>query len=106
MRLHRLVLYGYLFLVLMVATPSFSQESRGSIVGRVTDSSDAVVVGVAVSATSETTGVVTPAKSNEQGNYEIRFLPPGQYKVSASMQGFKTWIQKNIELRVNDRIGL
>ncbi|MEN6536403.1 MAG: carboxypeptidase-like regulatory domain-containing protein, partial [Bryobacteraceae bacterium] len=74
--------------------------------GRVTDSSDAVVVGVAVSATSETTGVVTPAKSNEQGNYEIRFLPPGQYKVSASMQGFKTWIQKNIELRVNDRIGL
>jgi len=93
-------------LFVVLAMSGFAQESRGSIVGRVTDSSGALVPGAAVSATNESTNVVTNAKSNDQGNYQILFLVPGTYKVSAVMTGFKTWIKENVQVRVNDRIGL
>jgi len=86
--------------------PGMAQESRGAIVGKVLDSSGAVVPGAEVSALNLSTNVKLQVQSNEQGNYQILFLIPGMYRVSASKPGFKTAVKDNIELRVNDRIGL
>jgi hypothetical protein len=89
-----------------VAAAILAQESRGSIVGRVSDTSGAVVPGVALTATNVNTGISAPAKTNDQGNFQILFLNPGMYRVTAELKGFKRFERDNIEVRVNDRIGL
>ncbi len=93
-------------LLLAAAAAVIAQESRGSIVGRISDSSGAVIPGVTVTATNVNTGVIATAGTNDQGSYQILFLIPGIYRVSAEIKGFKRFERDNVEVRVNDRIGL
>jgi hypothetical protein len=98
-----------LFAALAVALllPSFliaQQDARGTILGRVTDASSAVVAGASVRATNVATGVVAVTKSNEAGNYVLAYLLPGQYTVEAEMQGFKKLVRQNIEVRLGDSV--
>ncbi len=66
-----------------------AQETRGSITGKVTDPSGAVVPGAAVVVTNTATNVASRAATNETGYYEVNFLVPGPYSVSAETKGFK-----------------
>ncbi len=83
---------------------AFSQETRSTIVGRVTDATGAVVLGADVRATNTATGVAAAAKTNESGNFTLPYLLPGPYRLNASLQGFKTFVRDGIELRVNETI--
>lgn len=83
-----------------------SQDARGNIVGRVLDPTGAVVPGVEVRAVSDKTGVRISTKSNESGNYVLPFLIPGVYTVSAEVQGFRKFERQNIQVRVNENVGL
>jgi hypothetical protein len=83
-----------------------AQESRGTILGRVTDSSGAVVPTAEVKATNVATGVVVSAKTNESGNYALPFLVAGFYNVTAENTGFKKFVQENVQVRVNDHVEL
>jgi len=64
-----------------------AQGGRGTISGRVTDSSGAILQGAPV--------VVQPtgasAVSNGQGEFSISGLPPGQYTLTVSYIGFATY---------------
>ena len=106
MRLRNLCSASLLLYFASLTVPAPAQELRGSIVGRVADSSGAIVNGVTVTATNQGTNVTVRAVSNAEGNYQILFLNPGMYKVSAEMAGFKTFLRENIELRITDRIGV
>ncbi len=67
-----------------------SQVQSGNIRGLVTDPSGAAVVNATVQ-------VVTPAdqtlttKTNNQGVYELKGLPPGTYSVAVSAKGFQNY---------------
>jgi hypothetical protein len=91
---------------ILCCIPAWTQESRGSIVGRVTDSSGAVVPGAVITATHQSTNINLSTHSNDQGGYQILFLHPGMYRVSATAAGFKAFQRDNIELRLSDRISL
>lgn len=80
------------------------QDTRGAILGRVTDSSGAVIPGVTIRATNTATNVSVAAQSNTEGNYEIPFLVSGEYRVTAEMPGFKSFRRDGIEVRVGDRV--
>lgn len=95
----------FIYLVTLAAS-ALAQESRASIVGRVTDSSGGVVPGAKVTATHQDTNVAVHSVSNADGNYQILFINPGTYKVVAELAGFKMFQRENIELRINDRIGV
>lgn len=90
--------------VILTAASTWAQESRGTILGRVTDSSGAVVPGATVRITNVATEVVAIAQSNEQGNYLAPFLIPGIYRLSSEMKGFKRVDRDRLELRVSDRL--
>jgi len=83
---------------------SFAQETRAAIAGRVVDSTDAVIPAVVVRATNRGTNVTVSAESNADGNYEIPFLLPGMYRLTAELSGFKTFQREPIELRLGDRV--
>jgi len=88
------------------ATVVTAQETRGTILGRIVDSSGAVIPNVKVGATNLATNVTVSTQSNADGNYEIPFLIPGRYRLSAELAGFKAYRRDGIELRIGDRITL
>jgi hypothetical protein len=89
---------------LVAAVGALAQDPRGSILGRVTDASGAVVPDIEVRAIGRDTGVVAAARSNSAGNYQLPFLLPGFYIVSAETAGFKRYVRENIEVRVAEAV--
>src|SRR5262245_14168783 len=71
-----------------------AQESRGTIIGRITDSSGAAVTGVSVKVINMSTNVVAAAVTNESGSFNIPFLLPGKYRVTAEIANFKKFVQE------------
>jgi len=91
-----------LALLLGLCVSAVSQETRGSLSGFVSDSSGAVVPGATMQLTNIETGVVLTATSNEAGLYRFLFLNPGQYKLVATANGFKTFERDRIQLNVSE----
>ncbi len=93
---------GSLFLIfaLLSATlPCLAQlSSTGSITGRVSDQSGAVVVGAHVTIRHIETGTVTQTISNSAGDFAQMGLNSGHYDISVSMSGFDTYRLTNIHL--------
>jgi hypothetical protein len=66
-----------------------AQTSQGSITGRVSDASGAVVKGAAVVVTNLDTGVQSRTTTNSSGIYNVISLNAGNYKVEVSAPGFQ-----------------
>jgi hypothetical protein len=79
---------GILLIHLGGATPALAQSTTGSILGRVTDPSKAMVVGAHVTAVNQDTGVIYKGESNADGDYTVYSLPPGTYTVTIEKAGF------------------
>jgi hypothetical protein len=84
--------------------PLSSQEARGTLLGRVSDSTGAVIVNAKVEALNTATGVKTNATTNESGDYLLPYLNPGTYMITVQHPGFKTFKQAGIDLRMADHI--
>ncbi|MBM3784592.1 MAG: TonB-dependent receptor [Acidobacteria bacterium] len=84
----------------------YSQESRGTIIGEVKDSSGAMVAGAAVKAISAASNAVATAQTNASGYFEMPYLLPGVFRVEVELKGFKKAVREGIELRVADRLTL
>ncbi len=92
---------GFLLIMVLIGISAFAQNANtGEIKGGVTDPSGAFVSDVAVSLMNVQTGVVTTAKTNQSGLYDVPFLAPGSYKVKFSKQGFKDFVREGIVLQV------
>src|SRR6266705_1243811 len=79
----------------LVASPAAGQEFRGSIAGAVVDSSGGILPGVTVTVTNVDTGVSQHVITNDRGLYDVPYLNPGTYSVTAELQGFKKFIRPN-----------
>src|SRR5690242_4609388 len=77
-----------------------AQTFQASVTGVVRDLSSAVVPNVQVTATDLATGAKFTAMSNESGIYRFPVLPPATYRITATMQGFRTFEQGPITLQV------
>jgi hypothetical protein len=92
--------------VVCLAVPAFAQDFRGAITGRISDTSNAVLPGTTVSATNTDTNQSTTTVTNSDGAYNLLFLTPGQYTVTAEIPGFKKLARQGIEVRIGDRLTL
>src|SRR5215469_10881565 len=88
------------WLVLMFVS-AFGQSTGGRILGKVTDSTGAVISGVQVKLVNEATGVSYETTSNESGDYTFVEVAPGNYRVEYVLQGFKKYVRTNLRLDVN-----
>ena len=79
-----------LALFFAVAMPVWCQEVTGSIVGTITDPSNAPIRGASVTATDKERGTVWTATTNDTGAYTLLRLPVGTYVVKVTAQGFQT----------------
>jgi hypothetical protein len=95
-----------LSLVLSLSSPALaqSQAANGAIEGTVTDSQGGVLPGVTVNISSAEIGVMRSVNTNEAGVYRAPLLPLGTYKVSAELQGFKTFEQTDIRVSAGQTV--
>src|SRR5215470_20362025 len=80
----------------LISATAMAQTS--GISGTVSDPTNALIPGVSVTATNTGTGVASTVVTNDSGAYNFVTLPPGPYKLSASLQGFQTATVTNINL--------
>jgi hypothetical protein len=91
------------FLILS-ATSAFAQSEGARISGRVTDPTDAVIVGAECTITSIETNLSISTKTNEDGIYVISDLRPATYRLTIRKDGFRPVIQPIFQLYVQDAV--
>jgi len=79
-----------LILSLAACIPGAAQTITGAVRGVITDPTGAIVPGAKVIATNIATGVKTESVTDQAGEYSIRFLQIGQYKLTVESSGFQT----------------
>jgi Carboxypeptidase regulatory-like domain/TonB dependent receptor len=80
-----------------------AQETRGSILGTVTDPSGAVVSGATVIVTNTDTNISATLITNDKGYFEAPYQLAGTYTITATATGFKQYIRQGFVLTVNAR---
>lgn len=89
----------WLLLTVAGASTASAQLSNSEIKGTVVDGTSSVVPNAALTLTNTETGETRSDHTNKSGYFDFAALPPGQYTVSATSEGFATW-QGRLTLRV------
>jgi len=99
-------------IVLLLFAPSPAGAQSSSLRGTVTDAQNALIPGVAITATNVDTAAMRSTVSDEMGAYELAQLPPGMYKVQGELAGFATFtaqlrlqIDTPATLNINLKVG-
>ncbi|HUL58102.1 MAG TPA: TonB-dependent receptor [Anaeromyxobacteraceae bacterium] len=99
MRLQRLLRTATLALVF---AGSASAQTTGVVIGVVTDTSTGKpIVGALVVASSPSLQGEQTAVTDPSGNYRFDLLPPGQYKIVASLDGYKPFERNDVVVRIS-----
>ena len=84
---------------LAAAVPAFGQGGTSStLAGIVIDTGGGVIPGADVVVKNDATGVTQNAVTNGQGAFSFPGLNVGTYTVTVSLQGFKTFVARNVVL--------
>jgi hypothetical protein len=99
-------LAGHILLFLLVTATAAFAQAVSEVQGTVQDSTGAVLPGVDVKMTNTDTGLLRTAVTGPDGGYLLPALPPGPYRLEATLQGFRNYVQNGIVLQVgvNPRI--
>jgi Carboxypeptidase regulatory-like domain/TonB dependent receptor len=96
---HKIVLLVLVF-SLLFSINGEAQGTTATISGTVTDSSGAVVPGTRIVILNEETGISREVGADETGRYAAPSLGLGNYRVTASRDGFQTQVRSGITLTV------
>jgi hypothetical protein len=88
-------------ILLAFSGPAVGQAVNATLLGTVTDSSGAAIANVKVTTMETNTGISHASQTNESGNYIFPDLPPGTYRVTAELSGFKRQSRSEIDVVVN-----
>jgi len=81
---------------------SSAQVLYGSIVGNVTDATQAGVPGAAVKITETSTNESRSVLTNEAGVYNVTAVPAGTYKIDISKAGFRGFVSSSVLVYQNN----
>ena len=96
----RLVNCVVVFAAIVLGIAATASGQTAELNGRVTDQSGAVLPGVTVTVANTATGLTRTVVTDGDGSYLVSNLPPGPYRIEATLQGFRTYAQTGIVLQV------
>ena len=96
----------FALLILSSAVIALGQAVTGTILGRVTDSTGAVVAGASVQIQNTETGLSRTEQADSEGRYSARNLPLGSYSVTVQQAGFQTAVRRGIVLTVASEVAV
>jgi len=86
---------------LLLLGVAFAQDFRGTITGRVTDSSKASIPNATVTVKNAATNEVFTVTTDNEGNYKVPFLRPGDYNITVEASGFKKAARENFVVAIS-----
>jgi len=86
------------FFLLVASALAFGQTA--DVVGQVVDETGAVLPGVTITLKNVDTGMTRTTVTSERGLYSIRAVPPGNYELTAELEGFETVTQTGLKLTI------
>jgi Carboxypeptidase regulatory-like domain len=105
-RLNRpmIVCFCLVFFIAACCSRLHAQNSRGTILGHVTDSSGGVFVDATVTARNVQTGITNTFRTNSAGDYIFVNMIPGTYELTVEAKGFKTNHVSGLTLEVDQTL--
>jgi hypothetical protein len=97
--------FSFCVALLIGASALYAQSESASIVGTVTDASNAIVPGATVTIRNDKTNATVTLQSGSDGNFSSPPLPTGPFTVTAEHEGFKRVVQ-TVNLDVDQRARL
>jgi hypothetical protein len=85
------------FAVLALAVSAIAQVQNGQFAGTVTDPTGAAIANAKVTVTNPATDLNLSTTTNSSGNYTVKEVPPGTYKIEVEANGFKTTANNGLE---------
>src|SRR5215472_12005907 len=105
-RLNRFCFLSGLLAILIAFLSASAQVdyATATLKGTVLDPQGAVIAGATVTAVNTGTGVSREVKAASDGRYQIPALPPGNYQVTFTAQGFAREVAKGVQLTVGQSL--
>src|SRR4051794_4729436 len=86
---------AFVFMATAIPSLAFGQRTTtGTVIGKIVDTSGAVLPGVAVSLSSPDALGQFSGVTDSQGSYRVTNLPPGSYDLRAELSGFTSVVRK------------
>lgn len=82
----------------MSAAGAYAQTGLATVTGTLTDSSGAVVANAPIELRNTETGQLFKGASSETGNYTVSQIPVGDYDLTITVPGFKTYTHRRFHL--------
>ena len=89
---------------IFIAACAMAQSNSAVLVGTVSDSSGAAIVGAKVIVENQGTNISTTVTTKSDGQYTVTNLEPGSYRVTATSAGFAEKSIRDIKLFVNQTV--
>ncbi len=86
--------------------PALCAQNRAEVSGRVVDQTGAVLPGVALTLSHQTSGHLYRTSSGDTGDFVFPFVPIGPYTLTAELRGFSTLKMDGIHLTVGQELQL
>ena len=105
--MNRLLTGALVLLVFLSASVASAQIAAvGTVRGYVKDQQGGVLPGVTITATSPTVPTPYSTVSDDKGVYRLLNLPPGDYAITAELQGFAKFVRRPVGVRAGLNISL
>ncbi len=84
------------FAVLALTFSAFAQVENGQFTGTVTDPTGAAIANAQVTVSNAATQLKLTTTTNASGNFVVKEVPPGTYKITVEGAGFKTFSDNGV----------
>src|ERR1700691_3388416 len=98
-RIHRCCLFAWL-----LSGAAFAQMNVAEVAGVVDDASGGAVARASVVAVSAETNLKFASVTDDAGQYRLVQLPPGEYSLTVTADGFQQAVEHHIILHAGDRV--
>jgi hypothetical protein len=85
--------FAVLLIGLLASVSGLAQTITGDITGEVSDKTGAMLPHASITVENTGTGLTRTVATSDAGNYRVPQLPIGSYRVTASLEGFRSAVQ-------------
>src|SRR2546425_1709676 len=96
------ILLPFAFPVLLSISVFAQSQTTGRIAGTVKDQNGAVIVGAAVTVSSNATAEERKVTTDTEGNYAVPLLSPGAYRVRVTANGFNSSLFDSVQVVITE----
>jgi carboxypeptidase family protein len=93
-----------ILMLLALGSGEVKAQTTGTIYGRVSDPNNSAVSGATVTAANLGTDTKRTVSTNTDGEFSFTLLPVGKYDITVEAQGFKSFVQRAVELQVESNL--